>query len=358
MKLLLITGAGASRNLGVDGPMPLMPDWSDAICEALSAIEPNLASACHLTTGMAGLEFETNLGLLLRWEQVRHLEKRFQDLGGGQAGSHLEQIEAPRANIDRRMALVMRAINVTLYEQFGQKGVDDEKAARGFGALLRHLDMPDLILATTNYDRSGETALATLGYDVDTGFRAQPNRMPVFDPTGADFGQKVPVLHLHGAVGWYEQEGLVGEYPADQPFNSSLGTPVVLYPDPEKDPTSDAVVSRLWTGFNKALDAADAVLVIGHSLHDPPLVRTLQRVASSKPVVISYFVGDGPEVVESVVGGALGVKMSFGPEIEVDGNVQAMLETRTRPAVIGERPSLFIDEESGGLAQSPVAAGD
>jgi len=337
MELLLITGAGASRNLGRDVPMPLMSDWSDALCHALDERESNLASACHLTPGMQGPEFEKNLGLLLRWQQIRHLEERFQDLGGPQAGSHLGEVVKSRNRTGRRLEAVMETINITLYDQFGQRQVDDEKAMASYRALLRALGDPRVMLATTNYDRVGESALAGLGMDVDAGFRAQPERTPRLEPAGLieERGEKTPVIHLHGAVGWYEQEdGSVGQYHADQRFNSSLGTPVVLYPDPDKDPTSDATVSELWTAFSAALEAAEAVMVVGHSLHDPALVRALRRLGKSKPLVITYFAEEDKTRVERLVPGAWAVQMDFGPEMEIEEPVGDFLKTFKRPARI------------------------
>ena len=313
-----------------------MPDWSDALCEALDAQESGLAAACHLVPGMAGPEFEKNLGLLLRWQQVRHLEERFQDLGGPQAGSHIGAVEEARSHVKRRMAVVMKTINVTLFEQFGQGQIDDDKARKAYQALLDLLGEPRLILATTNYDRAGETALATLGYDIDVGFRQRPNRTPTLEPTNlvSKDWAKTPVVHLHGAVGWYERDGLVGDHHADQPYNPSLGTPVVLYPDPEKDPTNDAIVSQLWIEFSAALDTSDSVLVVGHSLHDPALVRALQRVARSKPVVISCLDFDDRQEVEAKIPGSITVKMDFGPVLTVEGQLRSMIETGQRPAFI------------------------
>ncbi|HET7443129.1 MAG TPA: hypothetical protein VFJ57_00575 [Solirubrobacterales bacterium] len=334
MKVLLITGAGASRNLGADAQMPLMPDWSDALCDALDAREPKLAQACHLTPGLQGPEFEKNLGLLLRWEQVRPLELRFQDLGGHQAGSHIEAVEVARRATDQRMAVIMETINVTLYEQFGQLRIDDDKASAAYQALLQQLGEPEIALATTNYDRSGETALETLGFEVDTGFRWRPNRLEVLEPTGLGSGPKTPAIHLHGAVGWYERNGQVGNHPADLPFNPTLGTPVVLYPDPEKDPTSDAVVNQLWIEFDAALDAADSVLVIGHSLHDPALVRALRRAAPAKPVVVTCHDRNRFQDVESKIPGAIATEMNFGPSLEAEPHLRKMVEKGSRPAFI------------------------
>lgn len=335
MTVLLVTGAGASRNLGNgETLMPLMKDWSDVLCESLEAQEAGLSAACHLAPGMDGPEFEKNLGLLLRWQKVRHLEERFQGLGGEPPGTQTSPVIRARKNTARRLDEVMRAINVTLYEQFGQHRIDDVRAEVAYGALLKELGDAEIILATTNYDRAGESALSALGHQVDAGFRSRPQRSPKLEPAGliAERGNNTPVIHLHGAVGWYERDGAVIEHPPDQFYNPTLGSPVVLYPDPDKDPTSDALVSELWAEFQAAVDLAEAILVIGHSLHDPPLVRALKRTARSKPVVISYLGVDGAKEIKRMVPGARPVEIDFGPEMEADKRVRVLLRELRHPA--------------------------
>jgi hypothetical protein len=333
VRVLLITGAGASRNLGAE-VLPLMPDWSDALCEALDEKEQGLARASHLTPGLSGPDFEKNLGLLLRWEQVRHLEERFQGLGGPQPGSHTNEVVKARTNASRRMALVMEAINTTLFEQFGQRRVDDGLAAMAYGELLEALGDPKLILATTNYDRSGEAALEVLGHQVDTGFRPRPQGTPTLEPAEliSDKAGKTPVIHLHGAVGWYEREGRVGDYQGDLPYTPELGTPVVLYPDPEKDPTNDAVVSELWAEFEKTVDLVDSILVVGHSLHDPALVRSLRAIAPSKPVTVSVLHPEERKAAQTKIPGAIAVQMEFGPTLKTEKDLRQIVERGSRPA--------------------------
>jgi hypothetical protein len=337
MKLLLITGAGASRNLGLDGPLPLMSDWADSLCSALNESEERLARACRLSTGMTGPEFEESLGLLLRWHQVRELEQRFAGLGGYQPGEVSEAALDIRNHISVRMKLVMEAINRTLFEEFGQERVDDERATAAYKLLMGMLDYPDLILATTNYDRSAEAGLSGLGIDTDTGFRARPGRTPLLNPDGMVLNRqrKTPVLHLHGAVGWYEADGKVAEHHADRAYNASFGSPVLLYPDPDKDPTSSAVVAKLWAEFDTALKDVDRVLVLGHSLHDPALLRALEGAALSKPVVVTYLTAQDRDEMQARFPRGAFVPMNFGPEIETHQDVlRRAVETGTAPAYI------------------------
>jgi hypothetical protein len=270
---------------------------------------------------MSGEAFEEALGLLLRWQQVRHLEERFAGLGGPNPGLVGGEVMQSRNRTTTRLQEIVRVVNQTLYDQFGQRRVNDERAVEAYKALLdTQLDVSGLVVATTNYDRAGEAALAGLGRQVDTGFRNAPGRTPALEMHGlveSSNAEVTPYLHLHGSVGWYEREGTVFDHAADQPFNPSLGTPVVLYPDPEKDPTNDATVSDLWTEFRVALSTADHVLVLGHSLHDPALVSAI-RAAKPRKLAVTIFTDDQAKWVKKQLPSAIPMRTDFGPELEVD----------------------------------------
>lgn len=299
--------------------MPLMSDWSDALCTALDEEERGLAAACQLKPGMDGPEFEANLGLLLAFDQTRALIDQFKSLGAPNFREERPAIGKARELTDRRITALKKAIDTTLYDQFGLHQVDDEKAATAYEQLLSVNGRKELALATTNYDRAGEVALAALDFDVDTGFRASLGRTPRLDPVGLveHRSEKTPIIHLHGAVGWYEKDGAIEDHYADKPYNPSLGAPVVLYPDPDKDPTKDVAVSQLWAEFDKAVDAAEVVVVVGHSLHDPSLVRALRSASLKKPVVIGYFDTQDKERIESTLPKALALHLDFGPGLKI-----------------------------------------
>jgi hypothetical protein len=319
MNLLLVLGAGASRNLGKEQPMPLMPDWANALCEELDEQEDGLAKACRLEPDMDGPTFEENLGLLLRWQSVRHLEERFEGLGGNYPGGGIGGVREARANINRRMSVVMKVLNSTLYDQFGQRRIDYERAEAAYSQVLDEVGDCRLIVATTNYDRAAESALRLLGRSTNTGFIGMPEMTPTLSPSGMVEGAEdaIPVIHLHGAVGWYEREGVVSDHYGDSAYNPTLGSPVVLYPDPEKDPTSDALVQQLWDEFDRAVGVADLILVVGHSLHDPALVETLRAaMTSGTQVVVSYFDNEDESQIDLALPNARVVQMRFGPGIE------------------------------------------
>ena len=89
----------------------------------------------------------------------------------------------------------------------------------------------------------------------------------------------VPVLHLHGRVGWYRRlnGSRTPEYATTTTrHQQGFGVPIVMLPDPNKAYGSDPVISSLWTQFEEALRRARRVFVLGHSLNDTAIVRALQ----------------------------------------------------------------------------------
>lgn len=185
------------------------------------------------------------------------------------------------------------------------------------------------MLATTNYDRSCEAALSKLGKHPNAGFHTVDSetleRLEVSNLVKeARDNNQTACLHLHGAVGWYLSDGVVYDHKASDPFNETLGSPVVLYPDPEKDPTSDAHVEALWDEFRKALTATDHVLVLGHSLNDRVLVKEL-RAANVDHLAVSFYTDTDPGTqakerarIEEQLPGAVQIGMDFGPEFGAD----------------------------------------
>jgi len=329
MDLLLITGAGASRELGKpDDPLPLMPDWANALCTALDDEEPSLAAKCGLSEGMGGEQFEEALGLLLRWEQIKYLNSRYAGLTNDPG--HFQTLDAQATT---RLGTIRRVIDQTLYAQFGQHRVDDERATLAYKALLERLDVDQLVLATTNYDRACEAALSRLGRKPDAGFRSDDSEsVPKLQVAGLVASARergsTACLHLHGAVGWYQKDGVVYDFRSGHEYNETLGTPVVLYPDPLKDPTSDAHVAALWEEFRFALTDADHVLVLGHSLHDPALVNAIRSAKPKKLAVTNMITAnDGGEQrawMGEQLPEAIPMMIDFGPNMRVE---EAAVET-------------------------------
>jgi hypothetical protein len=276
-----------------------MADWAEALRRELNGRVPGLADAIGLRDGMSGEEFERALGTVLRWHDLWPLNEQFHGLGVDPIGRIPGVVKAAHQLEGERLREIMAGINVSLFSMFSAAKIDEDLAIDAYGNLLESLGSPDdLMVVTTNYDPAAEIALTGLGRRPDTGFDRPPGRAPILNPHGLvqsvrQRADAIGVLHLHGAVGWYENEGVVYEQHQDQPFNDTLGRPVVLYPDPNKDPTRDALVQALWEEFDEALDGATHVLVLGHSLHDPALVGKLRVAAQSANVAICVLGGPG-----------------------------------------------------------------
>jgi hypothetical protein len=292
MQLVIVLGAGASTYLGEERPLPLMNGWASALRAELDEHEKGLADAIGLKEKISGEEFEIALGELFRWRDLRGLNARFRQLGGNPLGIENKFVLDAHAREKQRMQEIMKAINTTLFRLFGAAAIDESKAIDAYDNLLEVLGRPkNLVMVTTNYDPAIEVALSGLGLRPETGFERIPGRPPYLKPEGmVDSLRKdpaaVPVLHLHGAVGWYEKKGQVLEHHQHLPFQRSNGRPVVLYPDPDKDPTRDSLVRALWDEFDTALKDATHVLVIGHSLHDPVLKGRLAHASLTSKVAV------------------------------------------------------------------------
>lgn len=323
-RLVLVTGAGASRHFGEgDRPLPLMADWSDALVTALNRSESDLADTIGLRSGLSGEEFEEALGAFLRWTQTFDATRRFLRVGRAAGGGLDNEVPSWLIRARERSQIIIEAINSSLWSEFGLNRVDESKAVDTYGQLFKALDaLPggstQLFSATTNYDRSGEVALSEIGFTANTGARGGPGRTQHLDVEAIEVWgdlSTVPHIHLHGAVGWYrERGGGIRVNPADEEYDNRR-TPAVLHPDPNKDPVGDVEVGvhTLWAKLAEALDSATDVLVLGHSLHDAALLDALARRARQSMRFAFCFHRDR-EAIEA----ALNAHDVFGtPNVEV-----------------------------------------
>lgn len=210
--LLLVTGAGASRDFGAQGPLPLMEEFNDAIVSKLSTANYAYVAAVGLHPGMSGTAFETQLGLFLR--QIRALAVLEDVLPataklypGALPGFEHQLIEWHRQTV-AQFGQIADLIHTTLFELFGASNVDVEAASRAYSSLLAALDITEsstLVLATTNYDSVAEGALARLGRLPDWGEVAALEGDLQLRTLLDGMPRYVPILHLHGRVGWYRR---------------------------------------------------------------------------------------------------------------------------------------------------------
>jgi hypothetical protein len=292
----------------------MMGDWADAIADTLDEAEDALAEALNLNRGMSGEDFERTLGELFSAFRSVTLVKKYIYIGRegpkGVRGGIREWIRFA----EQREPKVIAAINRSLWSEFGLARVDVEAAMNTYRELSRALDaLPAekstrLFSVTTNYDRSGEEAWAGVGFDVDDGGRQRlqggSKYLDLRTVRPWSVPATVPHLHLHGAVGWYRTSQGIRIDPADRDFDDRE-VPAVLYPDPNKDPYNegDASVVALWEKFGEALQDATHIIVVGHSLHDKPLVDALAATAKRPGVRLAVtFYGSSPADAEAVAG--------------------------------------------------------
>jgi len=110
----------------------------------------------------------------------------------------------------------------------------------------------------------GEAVLGQLGWRADCGERSDYHGSGVNSEIRVDvegllgwMPRYAPVLHLHGVIGWYRRQPDQSVIAADGgQFNSDVGDPVVMLPDPEKDYETEPIVQAIWAEFRQALRRA------------------------------------------------------------------------------------------------------
>ncbi len=347
--LVLITGAGASREFGNPqatgggrAAMPLMGDWSDSLVRKLAEQNagPELVGLSH---GLAGLEFEHRLGRFLRLVQMFPdlepiLKPSIQAIGNSPLDG--SQLKEWHLQLQARLQSCVRLIHESLYENFGWERTMPSAAAKAYGHLfqaLRITPQERIVYATTNYDRLGEAVLGELGWRADCGERSNYHGPGVNSEIRVDveglldgMPRYAPVLHLHGAIGWYRRQPDQSVIAADGgQFNSDVGDPVVMLPDPEKDYEAEPIVQAIWAEFRQALRRAKKVLVLGHSLNDDALVSALrtevtpaQRVAitllgaEDKPDEPDESAAPTLEIVTERLPGAVTIPLRFDKQMQ------------------------------------------
>jgi hypothetical protein len=336
MKVVVITGAGASTELGPeDQPVPMMGGWADIVVRELNQSEENLATAIGLLEGLSSEAFEEVVGAFFAWQSYLPSVERFLRVGGQSCGVLTGEIQQWLRRSNERANRTSEVLRRTLYDTFGAEAINETRAKRAYSKLISMV-LPEeprsletrLVFATTNYDPAIEIALSGLGYPVTTGRSDRGFRTPELDPEGmverATEGV-IPVIHLHGAVGWYRSNGRIQVHGTEMGYNDTLGEPALLMPDPDKDPARDSGVAELWVQFREALTSATHVLVAGHSLHDGKLVTEIRTAMDrGARVGVTYLAtSDNNEETSFIVealDGASPIRARLGPDLFMDLN--------------------------------------
>ena len=283
-----------------------MKEWSDRLTGALGN-DPGSALLVKLSYGIDGMEFERRLGMFIAqaaaFRDAREFMLSTSDLTYAnefvRSLARRDNLTAWMDQVDISIEHVFQVVHETLYDLFGDPMIDVQRASASYTELLSRVEIAppgaNWVYATTNYDRIGDEALAEAGFPVDWG---EPRRVRAGDrqirPDGllrAILGT-VPVLHLHGRIGWYrrrESEG-GGVYSADMvQHQDGFGAPIVMLPSPKKLYEGDDVIESIWNTFEEALARARRVLVLGHSLNDDQIVSAITDNADPATVGVTVY---------------------------------------------------------------------
>lgn len=309
IELVLVTGAGASTSFGAGGSrIPAMQEWANHLTGALTTRDPGVALLVHLSYQMSGPDFERQLGRFFASARA------FQDARELMVDtSHFAHTLPPpldqlltRPNVEQwhdqatsKIDQVSEVVHESLYSLFGRPSVDIQRARDAYGTLLNTIGLgpgaDNWVYATTNYDTIGDEALEGLNYRLEWGERhpiragdttIEPERL--LDRVRGG----VPLLHLHGRIGWYRRSAKEGGRPIvvnNDTYQPGFGTPIVMLPDPNKVYDSDPVINTIWTQFGDALSRARRVLVLGHSLNDDQIVEAIATRANPEAVGVTVY---------------------------------------------------------------------
>jgi hypothetical protein len=338
LNVLVITGAGASANLGVDDTaLPMMGGWADDLIPRLGYAAGQLG----LAPNTDGPTFEQIIGRFLNSsrslpavEALGFMGEMTNLLGntpGSSGGNFLAWQSTARTNIES----LNQQLWESLWRNFGRRRVDGKKAGAAYGALhdlireSRGEDGSPCYIAhvTTNFDPAIEMAIGVStypstepldGFAASTGY-GRPRWAPNLLTTGrANSDGRIPVVHIHGAVGWYfdpDDENVIQRRPSDDDFDPRL-SPALLLPDDTKRPDLFPVpLIQVWEQFQILLREATHVFVMGHSLHDTYLVNAIKDAA--KPTAV----------------------MSLGSRITSESTVAEERKNRLAAAKLGDQGS-------------------
>jgi hypothetical protein len=251
--MMVITGAGASANLGADDTaLPMMAGWAADLVPRLGFA----ANQLGITVETDGPQFEAIIGRLLSFANSLPAVANLAFMGeqtnvvgdGPRNGTGVQFQQWHNAAVSNNDA-IMRALWKSLYERFGCDRIDDDKAIYAYTSLHRVIreSFPEhsphyIVHATTNFDAAIEVAIQAspdLNTELLDGFataagNARPRWAPnLFSAGRLDSDGRIPVLHLHGAVGWYFDErdpNIIRRRPTNEPLDDRL-TPALLLPE-------------------------------------------------------------------------------------------------------------------------------
>jgi hypothetical protein len=317
---VLVTGAGASVPFGLNNTrLAAMAEWAEALVTKLNTGATGYFGATGLYPTMGATQFEAQLGRFLNqvtaFTQIKDVvaaSKQFAVSGhtGAQQLNTEGLLEAWYENTKGHLGRIVDLTHESLYEQFAEPAWDPARAQSAYGDLLQALGINPSsrwVYATTNYDRIGETAVQLLGMNPDWGEPPQTGNAgerPIeVDRLIDGIPRYVPVLHLHGRVGWFRrldfsEASAIYSTPATR-YQAGFGVPIVMLPDPNKAYDSDPIINSLWTQFIQSLRRAKRVFVLGHSLNDRQVLEAIRdNVQSLGSIGVAVLSKEGTNQID------------------------------------------------------------
>ena len=279
MKVLIFAGAGTSVELGIPSMAGLAKKFRNH-CHQWS-VHPDFVDP--------RLDEEMD---------IEHLIEQIDNMCG--ARKFLESSEELREQLGQ--AQKVRA-EVEWFVQHSAERAEAYDAELMWGSLLRAIDLHDVTLATTNYDRAIEIAANAVGVPVDDGFEELADKDVVPWIGFSTETKRKTVIKLHGSTDWYAKDAgnepvklrhptaLHGQSELRLPTGEQLRSALIL-PSREKM-LANQPYPRLLQQLLNNTDECELAVYIGSSLRDPHI---LEAVNSTIKRVPTFIVNPDPSV--------------------------------------------------------------
>jgi len=276
MKILLFTGAGASAELGI----PTMRPMAEKFVEHLEQQRFPEDVVRRIRERLVQAQYD-----------IEHLIDDMDSIERGNQANRRWGMEIKSAGVDD-IANIRREAEWFLMHICER--VDPRAALCLWLPLFRQLGHHELTIATTNYDRAIEIAVAEIGAELHDGFSPfKTNEYTGWE--GFQDDQFPRLLKLHGSTDWYHSHDggkvwklrhampLFGALTLRAGANPSLelGSAAVL-PSREKKVTL-APYPALMFEFQLAARQVDLVMFVGTSLRDADIRSMCEEAANRVP---------------------------------------------------------------------------
>lgn len=310
-KLLLLTGAGASKPLG----MPLMKEFEQLVNEKANKSESECLRKIWLVhdkeTKGATLDLEALLALVERYG--RFYDILFGDQEFGYFAHMDSQEKRERAELELK-GLIQQGMSIP--EAYLNRAYDQKEVFENLDTLLRNLvfevygseldhhsldglysPMFELLnkhfpqklvpIFTTNYDVAIETYALRSDIKLETGFAStytgniwRPARFYQFQPVKDK--QNIVLFKLHGSLAWHRKGDSI--ISTGLPIRDPSGyKSAVIYPTQTKEFPDEEPFRTMYNFLKGCFSVTRLVIVIGYSFRDPGIHRIMLDALEFNP---------------------------------------------------------------------------